>query len=26
MENAVYKDGAKFMPSDAEVKAVRAAD
>ena len=26
MENSVYKDGAKFMPSDAEVKAVRAAD
>lgn len=26
MENAIYKDGAKFMPSDAEVKAVRAAD
>ena len=26
MENAVYKDGAKFLPSDAEVKAVRAAD
>jgi len=26
MENAAYKDGARFMPSDAEVKAVRAAD
>ena len=26
MENVVYKDGAKFLPSDAEVKAVRAAD
>ena len=26
MENAVYKDGAKFLPSDAEVKAVRAVD
>ena len=26
MENAVYKEGAKFLPSDAEVKAVRAAD
>ena len=26
MENAVYKDGAKFLPSDAEVKAVRAVE
>lgn len=26
MVNSVYKDGAKFMPSDAEVKALRAAD
>ena len=26
MENAVYKDGAKFMPPDSEVKTLRAAD
>jgi branched-chain amino acid transport system substrate-binding protein len=26
MENAVYKDGAKFQPSDAEVKTLRAAE
>jgi branched-chain amino acid transport system substrate-binding protein len=26
MENVTYKDGAKFLPSDAEVKTLRAAD